>query len=327
MQQHSRAVAVAAAVSQPQAVARRVFLAAVLMAAMVFGVAPISTQAAVGDWAAGPFATGDNSFDGFVDSPSNGSTVNGAFTITGWAVDKASGANTGIDEIHVYNGLAGAGTFLAKATVGVFRPDVGGALGNSAWNNAGFSAAVQAGQLPTGTHTLTVYIHSMTKGWWYRQFSVVLGSTVTVPTPIASMGVSNVNIASSQPFHGEKLHTQIAPNWVYEMAGYAVDTGASPIQGSQGSGISKVEVYINEMLVGEATLGYYNADSQRLYGQQFANSGYRLRFNPTKYATGNIQMQVRATSAVTGRVSVHHLTAEIVDTAPEVLDYPYVGQQ
>jgi hypothetical protein len=52
-----------------------------------------------------------------LDTPATGSIVIGAFTVSGWALNRAVPSGTGVDAIHVYAfPAAGAPIFLAAAT-------------------------------------------------------------------------------------------------------------------------------------------------------------------------------------------------------------------
>jgi hypothetical protein len=82
--------------------------------------------------------------------------------------------------------------------------------------------------------------------------------------------------------------------------GYALDDSANVNQGSQGTGIDRVQVYTNDMYMGDADLAF--TDSQAVtFGKQFANAGFPFTFKPTKLHAGNVQLEVRAHSVVTGK--------------------------
>jgi hypothetical protein len=75
-----------------------------------------------------------------LDVPGAGSVVTGTFGVGGWALNRAVPSGTGVDAIHVYAFPAtGAPIFLAVATYGGARPDVGAVFG-SQFTNSGFNA-------------------------------------------------------------------------------------------------------------------------------------------------------------------------------------------
>jgi hypothetical protein len=199
---------------------------------------------------------------------------------TGWA---------GFDDLHVYDGLAGSGRFLTRGTVGLNRPDVASALGNAYAGNSGFLATIPAGTLDAGQHTLTVYAHTPDKGWWYRQ----VGVTVNVQAVESARLVAHI----STPEYGENVYTG---DDTYTITGYALDQSATINQGSQGSGIDRVQVYVNDGYVGDADLAFSDAQAAT-FGSQFANAGFRFTLKPTTLHAGNNQLEVRAHSVIAGK--------------------------
>src|SRR5437899_2706812 len=104
---------------------------AVLLAVVLSFVLAPQTDAAPGQWLPGPEAILDNTYAGVVDQPIDGSTTasNQPIAVSGWVVDQTADGWAGIDAVHVYDGLAGAGgTFLGQASVAQSRPDVGEGL-------------------------------------------------------------------------------------------------------------------------------------------------------------------------------------------------------
>ncbi|MCA1561334.1 MAG: fibronectin type III domain-containing protein [Acidobacteria bacterium] len=94
-----------------------------------------------------------------VDGPVAHSTVSGAFTIGGWAIDYQNDASTsGVDAVHVwaYPASGAAPIFVGVAAVGVSRPDVGTAFG-PAYSAAGYNLVAN---LPRGSYNLVVFAHS-----------------------------------------------------------------------------------------------------------------------------------------------------------------------
>lgn len=146
-------------------------------------------------WAPGPFAIGDQTVVGFIDSPRSGDAIKQGdqLSLYGWVVDSASTGWTGIDEVHVYRGTA-ADTFLGRATYAIERSDVSAHFGNPNWKNSGFSLTIDTAQLPLGASTLTVYAHTPARGWWSAAVSVSItreappqesGELITWRTPHA----------------------------------------------------------------------------------------------------------------------------------------------
>lgn len=312
------------------------WLAVLGLAAMIpFSAIPASADAAA-TWTAGPDAAGDNTYDGYVDLPTAGGTVaaGSSLLVGGWVVDKAAQGWAGIDDVQVFLGSMGSGgTMLAKGIVAQNRSDVGAALGNGYWAASGFSAVVPAQALKAGATSLKVYVHTPGKGWWYKPVSLTVGPGQAAAT--ASAAASSGSSAPgprSDPLPGGKgarsgplVNVVESPKWgdavhtdrLCTIMGYALDQTADLHQGSQGSGIDRVQIYINGergtgAYLGDASVPFSDANAAT-FGSQFANSGYRLTFNPTKYPTGSANLYVYARSAVTGKEVVALISIGITD--------------
>jgi hypothetical protein len=253
-------------------------------------------------WTAGSGAAGDNTYDGYIDVPTMGASVpSGSFKVSGWFVDKTAAGWSGADNAQVWLGTMDTGQMLAAASVGVSRPDVAAAAGNPFWNASGFEAFVPAGVLPPGPATLSVYVHTPAKGWWYRQVNVI----VSAPPPAAA----SPN-ASTQPpivaFERPRPNEVVVSTGTYEISGYALDMHARP---DIGSGIGTVTVYMgdrdnNGTLVGDADLNVDSPVAAGLYGPQFASAGWRLLYEPTHFHTADHVLYAYAVSAVNGKEGV-----------------------
>jgi hypothetical protein len=305
---------------------------ATLGAATMFGVlllgAPLASAQAM-TWSPGPGGVGDNTYDGYIDAPATGATVSaaGAFQVAGWFVDKTAEGWAGADDVQVWLGtMDGGGTMLAKALFAQNRPDVGAVLGNPYWSASGFSAVIAGSRLRQGGNTLSVYAHTPGKGWWYKQTNVTVSGVApaAAPASAAAPAAAPQPTGSSQPIlvviapkASEKLNTRSD----YEFRGYALDQAATPNQGSQGSGIDRVQVYLDgergsstARFVGDAILAYSEQEAAQKYGQQFANSGWRLPFKPTAYKADVHTLYIYARSVVSGRETLVSLGFEIVES-------------
>jgi glucose/arabinose dehydrogenase len=97
-----------------------------------------------------------------VDTPANGSTVDSAFMVAGWAIDPAAVSGAGVSTIHIWG-------FRADGTQTVFlgvpqmfnRPDVGAAFG-SQFLHSGYGTIVTT--LSPGTWWIAVYAMSAVSG-------------------------------------------------------------------------------------------------------------------------------------------------------------------
>lgn len=263
-------------------------LGVVMLVVALFGTAlPVAAQTAgAGGWSSGPDATGDNTYQGYVDLPTGGAAIpaGSSVLVGGWVVDSAAQGWAGIDQVQVFNGaMAGGGKQLATGLVAQNRADVASFLGNGYWSASGFSAVVPAGALSPGAVTLFVYAHAPAKGWWFKQVSVNVGGTgggsaVTAPTGL---------VATLQaPDEGELVN---ATN-DYTVRGVAYDTNT---RAELGVGVDRVQVYLDGV---RGVRG-----SQYLGDAHFVGAAWSLDFSPTQYNTivhHNLYVYVR--SSVTG---------------------------
>jgi hypothetical protein len=83
----------------------------------------------------------------------------GSLIISGWAADLAGDPVSGV-EISIDQKLY-------SATYGMERPDVAISLKDPSYKNSGFQFSIQASQLSTGTHTITVrFINKMRSSYF-----------------------------------------------------------------------------------------------------------------------------------------------------------------
>ena len=117
-----------------------------------------------------------------------------------------------------------------------------------------------------------------------------------------------------EPRAGENVGTESD----FEMRGYALDPTAAPNQGSQGSGIDQVQVYLNaprgdntSTFLGNAKLGYSDATAAAQYGSQFQAAGWRMPLRTTALHANAYTLYVYAHSAVTGQESLTRVGFQI----------------
>jgi hypothetical protein len=268
---------------------------------------PMPAAAQQAGWQAGPDAVLDNTYDGYIDSPTANATVStGGFTVNGWFVDKSADGWAGADDVQVWLGtMDGGGRMLAHAQFAQNRPDVGDATGNPFWSASGFTASIGNGAVPAGSQTLSVYAHTPGNGWWFKQ--VQANASSTAPAPAAAGTVSGGAppvLVIEEPKGAEIVKT----NTDFTISGYALDPAANRNQGSQGTGIDRVSVYMDfekddpsTTFLGDADLAFSSATARAKYGDQFDPSGWRLTFKPTKFKAKGHQLFVYAHSVVTGK--------------------------
>src|SRR5215470_15284256 len=118
---------------------RRLLVPLALLASLLLPAASASADPLT-SWTPGPDAILDNTYDGFIDTPSMNATVpTGNFTVSGWFVDKQAEGWAGADAVQVWQGtMDGGGKQLATAQIAQRRPDVAAVEGNPYWTNSGF---------------------------------------------------------------------------------------------------------------------------------------------------------------------------------------------
>jgi Bacterial Ig domain len=179
------------------------------------------------------------------------------------------------------------GTMLARGSVAQSRPDVGTALGNGFWAASGFSAIVLGSSVPAGPQTLSVYVHTPGKGWWFKQVNVTGGgaaASAPAPAPSGSPTGAAPELTVSSPSAEQNVSTQSD----FTVMGTASDPGFGA------RGISRVEVYINGerdigLLLGEANIE--------------PDGSWSLTFKPTNYPSMHSNLYVYAFSRNTGKVT------------------------
>jgi hypothetical protein len=269
-----------------------------LLLALVF-----AGQAALADptspWLPGPDAVGDDTYTGFVDAPASGVTASASapIDVNGWAVDQTAVGWAGIDQVQVVQGVLGqGGRVVANANIALSRPDVSQALGNDFFSASGFAATIPAGALAAGPATLSVYLHTPDKGWWYRQFGI------------------QVQAAPSRAFSDDPLLVIEAPQPEATVSarvtdllvhGFAIDRDAAPGAGVGGSGVSKVQIYLDGTrrdgtFIGDAQLGKSSRDATG-FGQRFTTAGWEFTLHPNALEEEPHALFIYATSVVDGK--------------------------
>jgi hypothetical protein len=230
--------------------------------------------------------------------------------VSGWFVDKDAQGWAGADSIQIFQGTMDAGgKMLANAIIAQNRPDVAAALGNPYWAASGFSAVIPSGALSAGPQMLSVYVHTGGKGWWYKQVPVTVSSTgapaaapAPGPAPVVS-GAALPIVVIEKPKDGEQVSTHSD----YEIIGYALDPNAPPNVGVAGSGIDRVQVYMDAerdnggTFLGNADLAFSDPIPASQYGPQFASAGWRLTFKPTQFHANTHMLFAYARSALSGK--------------------------
>jgi hypothetical protein len=276
-------------------------LIALLPVALLSLVVALPAAAQTSGWNPGPGAILDSTYDGFIDVPASGSAVPGAgaFTVSGWFVDRTAQGWAGADNVQVFLGPMGSGgKMIAQAIFAQNRPDVANALGNPFYAASGFVAAVPGELVPAGPQTLLVYVHTPGKGWWFKQVSVNGGGSGTGSAAAPSASVPGA--APRVDIENPAVNADVSTDGDYTITGTATDPGFGP------SGIDRVEVWIN---------GERDSPYATLLGTVTpeATTGWQVTFTPTRFPSTHSNLYVYAHSRNTGKETLVSREFSIVD--------------
>jgi hypothetical protein len=249
-------------------------------------------------WQPGPSASGDNTYLGGIDSPASGAAlgIDRLATLSGWFVDTTAQGWSGVDDLVVYTGTMDGGTSLGHGQLGLPRSDVAGSLNNPYWSVSGWGAVIDPGGMPLGQNTLSIYLHTPSKGWWFTQLVVTVGqSGGGVSGPLQAAGAPIVTV--SAPVDGERVSTRLGN---YRVTGSVRD----PIAGAKA--IDRVQVWLN---------GERNTEQASYIGDaDVASDGsWGIDFGPSRYPAITSNMYVYAHSDVTNKDTLVLVHFELVD--------------
>jgi hypothetical protein len=242
----------------------------------------------------------------WIDGPSNGSTVSGAITVSGWAIDNAAMVGTAIGSVKVKVDT----TAPVTAAYGVSRPDVCGAFpGRPGCPNVGYAFALNTAGWSAGPHVITV---SATDSDGTGEAGL---ASVTVTTPVSATAPT---VVIDTPVAGATVGGAVT------IAGWALDN-ASNI----GSAIGSVKVLVDGAVVGNAAYGLSRPDVCNAYPGRpgCPNVGYTFTLNSGTLTLGSHTITVKATdSDGTPDAGVASATVT-VNTAPATvwIDQPVAG--
>jgi hypothetical protein len=209
---------------------------------------------------------------GAVDAPDERAPVFGMIEARGWAIDAAANDGTGIDTVHVYLDNEPIG----RATYGGIRDDVRAQFGPrfqaSAW-----AAPVDLTRVATGEHTLEARAHSAYDG---RDTSYTR-TIVVARAPGVPRGYIDQPAADGTAVAGRVL-----------VQGWAIDAAAS----DGGSGVDRVDLYVDGNPVAAATYGRDRDDVGSAYGKTFLASGWESRVDLSGLTPGQHTLEARAHS-------------------------------
>ena len=215
-----------------------------------------------------------------IEAPAPMASFPGKLTLSGFAVDTAAQTGTGVDYVHVWGTRAGGETrFIGAATYGLDRPDLipiyGAGFRFSGWS-------IVAADLPEGTWTFTVYLHSTVTGTFRTSAQVPVQVTFGVRMFVDEPGAGS-------EFPGRR---------VMRVAGWALDLGAGA---DVGIGVIHVWAVPSSgaapTFLGAAIPTLLRPDVAAIYGAQYQRPGFEL---PIKLVPGTYTLFVYVQRLSTG---------------------------
>jgi hypothetical protein len=198
---------------------------------------------------------------------------NGNLLVRGWAVDNEDGAPVTRVEIRI------DGNAVGDAVLGSARPDIANAYGRQDFLNSGWTLTVNIGSLSLGQHTVTAVAFDSANA------STSLGVPINITVVTSNQAPQGWMDEAVDAADGDAT---IQQNGNLFVRGWAVDN-------EDGAPVTRVEIRIDGVAVGDATLGAARQDIANAYGRQdFLNSGWSLTLNITSLSLSLAQHTVTA---------------------------------
>jgi hypothetical protein len=200
----------------------------------------------------------------FLETPGNNATVFGSsFLVSGWAFDDVALSRVEIlvDGVHV-----------GDATLGFSRPDIAAGIAGAP-GNSGFKYLLNTLAFANGRHTITARAIDTSGNASARTSSVTVSNTGDVSGPRMNLEV---------PANGSTI---FGSNWM--IIGWAFDDFS----------LSRVEIAIDGVVVGNATLGISRPDVAAALPDAGPNAGFRYILNTFGLTNGAHTIVARAIDA------------------------------
>jgi hypothetical protein len=224
---------------------------------------------------------------GVIDSPQDWTTTSGDVQVSGWAIDQAAASGPGVDRVQVYVD----GVYRGDATYGLSRTDLAAQYGPS-FLRSGYQYQVAVAGLAPGSHIVEVRAHSSSgaSASYLRGLRVI--AVPTYPAGSLDWPADNLSVSGS-----------VAVN------GWALDMGAP-----SGSGVDRVQVFIDGVYANDATYGLARGDIAAGYGARFGGSGFAGQVSLAGLAPGPHVIEARARSVVTGATASYRRTVVVASS-------------
>lgn len=181
----------------------------------------------------------------------------GTLYVGGWAADTGTGAP--VQSVTIFIDSKSVGT----ASLGISRPDVAQAYGNNMYVASGWTFQSSTSSLNAGTHTVAV--------------------TVAGPSGTAQLGSKTFIVAQTVGFVDSATdgngNATIVKGGVLFVGGWAADTAA-------GAPVQSVNIFVDGIGLGTATLGISRPDVAQAYGSMCLPSGWTSQVSTSSLSIG-----------------------------------------
>jgi hypothetical protein len=164
------------------------------------------------------------------------------------------------------------GTSVAAPTLGIATPTVATKYSNAAYAHAGFELLYPATSLALGNHQVTVVaVDSGGRSITLGPVSFTVAATPGVGSPFGGIAFAGDNTT---------MTTTVSHSDSLEVEGWVADA-------TDGSPLSNVGVYIDDVLAGTPTLGIASPSVAAMYGNPaYGHAKYQFLYPATSLATG-----------------------------------------
>jgi hypothetical protein len=221
--------------------------------------------------------------------------------VSGWAADVTDGAPLSSVKIYL------DGTLLPRPALGLHRPDVAAAYGNSAYANSGYQLLYPAATISPGVHAVTVVAtdslgHSTIFGPLI--ITVTVGPLASPPFGRLDEAVDNLTSAALV-MQSDSL---LVGGWV-----------ADPTDGAP---VSLVRIYLDGTLLPPPAMGLPRTDVAASYANAgLMNSGYQLLYPAAAIAPGAHAVTVVATDSLGRSTTFGPLNIVVIAVPPSTLPF------
>jgi hypothetical protein len=222
--------------------------------------------------------------------------------IVGWALDKNSKENSGIDKVEFWlDGKPGQGKFLGNANLGIQVDNIISDSMGLQFKNCGFNGDIKINNIRNGNHELYIFAHSRLFGWIYKVRNIEIIESKNYPNRNkiyeAEAYNKDIKINIDKPYDKQIIYNN------FEFEGWALDLSLA--QDLNTILIDKIEIWLDGYpgigkLIIDGNLNKERSDLVPVFGKQFLKSGYFYKINLNNIIKGEHIIFVFAHSIYSG---------------------------